>query len=128
MSYTISDIDQFYKNVNTFKESITEPITIRDFWLEMMSFNSKLSDGHLSISPLKIRDVARKYIAGGGMLFPFKVAFREGDLLIQSKLNGESSALAGYKISRINDMNISKVLLPLLKRTNGDTKHIKKLF
>jgi len=121
LAYTTKDVTSFYKQVNQFKDSINEPISVRDFWFEMMTFNSVISDGHVSLTPSKKREITQDYLRKGGTLFPFEVVFDNNELIIKEKLNGKPSSLAGNAITKINGTPINKILEPLLKRTHGDS-------
>jgi len=126
LAYTTKDVALFYKNVNQFKNSIKEPISVRNFWLEMMTFNSVISDGHVSLTPYKKRVLTKDYLQNGGTLFPFEVIFDSDKLVIKQKLNGEPSNLSGNTISKINGVSINKILESLLKRTHGDSDNQRK--
>lgn len=126
LAYTIKDVDAFHRKVNQFKQSINEPIAVRKFWLEMMKFNSVISDGHSSLTPPDRKALVTDYLKNGGMLFPFKVIFDNGQLIIKEQLNGEPSNLAGNEIIKINGKSISTILEPLLERTFGDSDNQRK--
>jgi len=126
LAYTTTDIAVFYKKVNQFKNSIHEPISVRNFWLEMMIFNSVISDGHVSLTPSKRRLLTKDYLQNGGTLFPFEVIFDNDKLVIKEKLNGEPSNLSGSAIRKINGISIDTILEPLLKRTHGDSDNQRK--
>jgi len=121
LAYTTKNIDGFHHKVNEFKNSIKEPISVRDFWLEMMTFNSVISDGHVSLTPNKRKELTKDYLKSGGSLFPFKVIFDNDQLVIKEKLNGEPSNIAGNTITKINGISINTILKPLLERTHGDS-------
>lgn len=121
LSYTVKDVEQFYKKVDGLKKQFEKPILVKDFWLEMMTLNSELSDGHLSLTPPKLAELAREHIANGGALFPFRVVFDGDDLVIKSKLNKQHSSMQGYKIHKINGVAIAEILAPLFQRTHGDS-------
>jgi hypothetical protein len=121
LAYTTKDVELFYKQINQFKNSINEPISVRDFWLTMMKFNSVISDGHVSLTPDKRKLLTTDYLENGGTLFPFKVIFDNDQLIIKEKLNGKQSEFAGNTIKKINGVAINTVLEPLLKRTHGDS-------
>jgi len=126
LAYTTKDLTLFHKKINQFKNSINEPISVRDFWLEMMKFNRVISDGHVSLTPFERKALTKDYLENGGTLFPFKVVFDNDQLVIKGKLNGEPSNLAGDTISKINGISISSILEPLLKRTHGDSDNQRK--
>jgi hypothetical protein len=126
LAYTVKDVPLLYKKVNQFKNSINEPISVRNFWLEMMQFNSAISDGHVSLTPSKKRDLIKDYLQNGGTLFPFEVIFNNDQLIIKQKINGEPSKLAGNSIKKINGISVNKILEPLLKRTHGDSDNQRK--
>lgn len=126
LAYTIKDVDLFYQQINQFKNSINEPISVRNFWLEMMKFNRVFSDGHVSLTPYKKEDLINNYLENGGTLFPFEVIFDDDQLIIKKKINGELSNLAGNKIKAINGIAINTVLEHLLKRTHGDSDNQRK--
>ncbi len=126
LAYTINDVALFYKKVNQFKESINEPISVRKFWLEMMLFNSMISDGHSSLTPLDRKELIKNHLQNGGTLFPFEVIFDNDQLIIKKKLNGEPSSLAGNTITKINGKPIADILMPLLNRTHGDSNNHRK--
>jgi hypothetical protein len=126
LAYTVKDVPLFYKKVNKFKNSINEPISVRDFWLEMMIFNSVISDGHVSLTPSKKRILTSDYLQSGGTLFPFEVIFDNDQLIIKEKLNGEPSNLSGNTIRKINGISINTILEPLFKRTHGDSDNQRK--
>ncbi|GAA6171640.1 hypothetical protein NBRC116592_13100 [Colwellia sp. KU-HH00111] len=121
LGYTVEDVNLFYEKINQFKESINEPISVRNFWLEMMQFNSIISDGHSSITPLDREALIEAHLQNGGSLFPFEVVIDNSQLLIKRHLNGESSELAGHEITKINGQPIFEILKPLLQRTHGDS-------
>ena len=126
LAYTTTDIALFYKKVNQFKNSIHKPISVRNFWLEMMVFNSVISDGHVSLTPSKRRLLTKDYLQNGGTLFPFEVIIDNDKLVIKEKLNGEPSNLSGSAIRKINGISINTILEPLLKRTHGDSDNQRK--
>lgn len=121
LSYTIEDVNGFYQKVDALKNSITKPITVNEFWLKMMTFNSEMRDGHLSITPQNLHDIARDYISSGNRLMPFNVIFKDDKLLIMSQLNGEASNLVGYEILTINGKPVEQIVDALLKLTHGDS-------
>jgi len=126
LAYTTEDVALFYSKVNQFKNSIKEPISVRKFWLEMMQFNSVVSDGHVSLTPSNKREITQGYLKNGGTLFPFDVLFNNDKLIIKEKLNGKPSSLAGNAITKINGIPIDIILKPLLKRTHGDSDNQRK--
>lgn len=121
LAYTTKDVALFYKEINHFKNSLNQPISVRNFWLEMMQFNSITSDGHFSLTPSKKEELISDYLLNGGTLFPFKVIFDNDQLIIKEQLNGEPAKLVGKVIKKINGIAIHTVLEPLLKRTHGDS-------
>lgn len=127
LSYTVKDINGFYQQVNDFKNSITKPLSVRDFWLKMMTFNSLMSDGHASITPTARNMLVKDYLNSGGTLFPFNVKFDNERLVIKNKLNGSTTSLAGSYITKINGLPIAEVLSPLLERTHGDSNEHRKV-
>ncbi|WP_286233392.1 S41 family peptidase [Thalassotalea sediminis] len=126
LSYTTKDIDAFYQKVNQFKNSINKPISVREFWLEMMTYNSIISDGHVSLTPSKRKVLIDDYLKNDGTFFPFQVVFQDEQLLIKEKLNGQASNLAGHVITKINGIAIDTILSQLLKRTHGDSNNQRK--
>jgi len=126
LAYTIKDVDAFHSKVNQFKKSINEPISVRKFWLEMMKFNSVISDGHSSLGSPDRKALVTDYLKNGGMLFPFKVIFDNDRLIIKEQLNGEPSNFEGNEIIKINGKSISTILEPLLERTYGDSDNQRK--
>ncbi|GHF79861.1 S41 family peptidase [Thalassotalea marina] len=126
LAYTTKDIDAFYQQVNQFKNSINEPISVRDFWLKMMTYNSIISDGHVSLTPSKRDALIDDYLKNNGTFFPFHVVFQDEQLLIKEKLNGQSSNLSGHEITKINGITIDTILAQLLKRTHGDSDNQRK--
>jgi len=126
LAYTVKDVSSFYTRVNQFKNSINKPISVRNFWLEMMVFNSVISDGHVSLTPSKKKVLIKDYLHNGGTLFPFEVIFDGDNLVIKEKLNGEPSNLSGNTIRKINGISINTILEPLLKRTHGDSDNQRK--
>ncbi len=127
LSYTVKDINGFYQQVNAFKKSIIKPISVREFWLKMMTFNSLMSDGHASITPTARNRLVKSYLNSGGTLFPFTVKFDNEKLIIKDKLNGSATKLAGSRITKINGLSIDEVLTPLLERTHGDSHEHRKV-
>lgn len=126
LAYTTKDIALFHKKINQFKNSINEPISVRDFWLGMMQFNSIISDGHVSLTPYNKEELIKDYLHNGGTLFPFEVIFDNDQLIIKAQLNGEPSKLAGNTIKKINGIPVSFILEPLLERTHGDSDNQRK--
>jgi len=126
LAYTVKDIDAFHSKVNQYKNSLNKPISVRKFWFDMMQFNSAISDGHVSLTPSKKEEITQEYLQKGGTLFPFSVIFDNEQLLIQEKLNGKPSKLAGNAITKINGTPIKEILEPLLKRTHGDSDNQRK--
>ena len=126
LGYTIKDVALFYKKINQLKDSINKPISVRNFWLEMMQFNSVMSDGHTSLTPLDRKELIKSYLQNGGTLFPFEVIIDNNQLVIRQKLNGEPSELDGNTITKINEKPIAEILRPLLKRTHGDSENHRK--
>ncbi|MFT5759245.1 MAG: C-terminal processing protease CtpA/Prc [Alteromonadaceae bacterium] len=126
LAYTTKDVALFYKQINQFKESINAPISVRNFWLEMMVFNSVISDGHVSLTPFNKEELTKDYLQNGGTLFPFNVIFDNDQLIIKEELNGEPSSLVGNTIKKINGISINTILEPLLKRTHGDSDNQRK--
>ncbi len=126
LGYTVKDIDGLYAQIDEFKNSISQPISVRDFWLKMMTFNSVMSDGHSSLTPTNRNALVDDYLKNGGTLFPFKVVFDDEKLIIKEKLNGEPSNLAGSEINKINGLLVHQVIEPLLARTHGDSHEHRK--
>lgn len=120
LSYTIKDIDKFYKSVSQIKDSINSPLTVLEFWKRISPLNSQLSDGHLIIGHINA-SIVNDYVSKGGTLFPFDVLFKKNELLIYSNLGGKESEYKGYVITKINDMPIAKIITPMLLRINGDS-------
>ncbi|RIW13370.1 hypothetical protein D0X99_16480 [Algoriphagus lacus] len=121
LSYTVKDIDHFYEEVERIKSGITAPMTVLEFWREISSLNSQLSDGHLIVGHIT-GGVVKDYLSKGGVFFPFEVVFDKGDLVIESKLAGEPTEFAGYTITRINNLPITDILNELTPRINGDSE------
>jgi len=121
LAYTVKDVPLFYSQVSQFKNSINKPVSVREFWLEMMKFNRVVSDGHVSLTPPKKVEITQQYLKNGGTLFPFEVLFDNGQLIIKGKLNGKTSKLTGNVVTKINGTPIETILAPLLERTHGDS-------
>lgn len=121
LAYTTKDVTLFYSQVNQFRNSINQPISVRKFWFEMMKFNSVISDGHVSLTPPEKMKITQEYLKSGGTLFPFEVLFDNDQLIIKGTLNGKPSNLTGNAITKINGTPIDLILTPLLERTHGDS-------
>ncbi len=126
LAYTTEDTKGLSDNITKFSNSISQPISVRDFWLEMMLFNRQISDGHVSLTPPKVFDMAEEYLLAGGVMFPFEVVFDDEQLIIKEQLDGKPAKLAGYAITEINGKSIEAILKPLLERTHGDSDNQRK--
>ncbi|WP_310554813.1 hypothetical protein [Flavobacterium sp.] len=95
LSYSVKDIDKFYKSVTQIKDSITSPLTVLEFWRKISTLNNQLSDGHLIVGHINA-PIIKDYISKGGTLFPFEVLFNKEELIIYSNLGGKDSEYKGY--------------------------------
>ena len=120
LSYTIKDIDKFYKSVSNIKDSINSPLTVLEFWKRISPLNNQLSDGHLIVGHINA-PILTDYVSKGGKLFPFDVLFNKDELLIHSSLDGKDSEYKGYVIAKINNIPIDRIIAPMLLRINGDS-------
>lgn len=120
LSYTVKDIDKFYKSVSQIKDSINSPLTVLEFWKRISPLNNQLSDGHLIVGHINV-PIVKDYISKGGTLFPFEVLFNKNELLIYSNLGGKDSEYKGYVITKINNIPIATIIAPMLLRINGDS-------
>jgi len=122
LSYTIKDIDAFYKSFDSIKEDIREPMTGLEFSRKISTLNHTLSDGHMLVGGLSI-DNLRDFLANDGLLFPFEVVFDKDNLLIKSDLGTYSAnKYTSYRITEINKVPIETILRDLLLRVNGDSE------
>ncbi|WP_100644124.1 S41 family peptidase [Alteromonas facilis] len=126
LSYTVENVDAFYSDIETFKESINKPITVLDFWRKVTVFNKTLSDGHTVINLPKLKTLANQHIKNGGGLFPYRVVFNNNKLVIKSTIDNKPTELRGYEILEINGQRTENFIAPLLNRTNGDTDSFRK--
>ena len=120
LSYTVKDIDMFYKSVSQIKDSINSPLTILEFWKRISPLNSQLSDGHLIVGHINA-PIVTDYVKKGGTFFPFEIIFNKDELFISSKLGGQDSEYKDFEISKINDIPIASIIATMLLRINGDT-------
>lgn len=90
LSYTVKDIDKFYKSVSQIKDSINSPLTVLEFWKRISPLNNQLSDGHLIVGNINATIVS-DYAKKGGTFFPFEVIFNKEELYIFSRLGGKDS-------------------------------------
>ncbi len=126
LSYTVKDVDGFYRDVESLKNSIKQPISVLDFWKKVSLFNSTLNDGHTVINVAKLTTRSNEYIQSGGALFPFEVIFDGDKVIIKSQTNGVATPFRGAEITAINGQNIADFVAPLLARTNGDSEQFRK--
>jgi C-terminal processing protease CtpA/Prc len=126
LSYTVKSIDKFYKDITQIKDSINTPLTVLEFWKRISPLNNHLSDGHLIVGHINA-GVVRDFISKGGTFFPFEVVFNKNELLIATKINGESSEFYGYSISSINNIPIQSIIDNLIIRINGDSYEQRKV-
>ncbi|MCO7225357.1 S41 family peptidase [Pleionea sp. CnH1-48] len=126
LSYTVDNVEAFYGDVEKLKSSITQPISVLEFWRLVSSFNRALNDGHTVINLPKLRELANQHVRSGGGLFPYQVVFSNNRLFIRSELHGKPTKFKGYEITKINGQNIRDFVEPLLERTNGDSKRFRK--
>ncbi len=120
LSYTVKDIDKFYKSVSQIKDSINSPLTVLEFWKRISPLNNQLSDGHLIVGHINA-PIVKDYISKGGTFFPFEVLFNKDKLLIYSNLDGKDSEYKGHIITKINNIPIATIIAPMLLRINGDS-------
>lgn len=120
LSYTVKDIDKFYKSVSQIKDSINSPLTVLEFWKRISLLNNQLSDGHLIVGHINATIVS-DYAKTGGTFFPFEVIFDKDELYIFSKLGGVDCEYNGHLITKINDRPIATIIAPMLLRINGDS-------
>jgi C-terminal processing protease CtpA/Prc len=120
LSYTIKDIDKFYKSVSQIKDSINSPLTVLEFWKRISLLNNQLSDGHLIVGHINA-PIVKDYVSKGGTFFPFEVLVNKEELLIYSNLDGKDSEYKGYVITKINNIPIATIIAPILLRINGDS-------
>lgn len=121
LSYTVANVEAFYADVEKLKASVTQPISVRELWRKVSTFNSVLNDGHTLINLPKLKTLTNQYIKKGGGIFPFDVVFQNNKLIIKSEINGKPSLFRGSEITAINGQKIKDFLGPLLKRMNGDS-------
>lgn len=126
LAYTVADVDNFYNDVEKFKNSVDKPMSVLELWRQVSIFNSILNDGHTVIKLPNLKNIVNDYIKGGGGLFPFQVLFEEDKLFIKSKLNGQTSEYRKSAITHINGKPINDFIAPLLKRTNGDSESFRR--
>lgn len=120
LSYTVKDIDKFYRDVTQIKDNINSPLTVLEYWKRISILNNQLSDGHLIVGHINA-GVVRDYISKGGTFFPFEVLFNKQELLISTKINGDTSEFNGYAITKINNTPIQNIISDLIIRVNGDS-------
>ncbi|UOB17463.1 S41 family peptidase [Abyssalbus ytuae] len=122
LTYTIKDIDSFYKNFDSLKNSINSPLTRLEFWCRLSKFNHQLSDGHFIAGSFNA-SYLKDFIKNNGLLFPFEVVFNEDKLLIKSDLgNDNPNKYTSWEITSINGIAISEIIQDLLLRINGDNE------
>lgn len=122
LSYTISDVVQFYKNVDLLKNSIQKPISVQEFWRQITILNSQLSDGHTLVTVGDWQGLTKEHQVSNGRLFPFEVLFNDSNIVIDAKLGGEKSTLHGFAVESINGTSIANILTTLLPRVHGDSE------
>ncbi len=120
LSYTIKDIDKFYKSVSQIKDSILSPLTVLEFWKRISLLNNQLSDGHLIVGHINA-PIVKDYVSRGGTFFPFEVLFNKEELFISSNLGGKDCEYKGHVITKINNIPIATIIAPILTRINGDS-------
>ncbi|MEW6989637.1 S41 family peptidase [Colwelliaceae bacterium 6441] len=126
LSYTVSNVDAFYADIEKLKSSITTPISVQEFWKKIAVFNPVLNDGHTVIKLPKLKVLANQHVKNGGGLFPFNVVFDQDKLVIKSKFGGAVTKYRGNEITHINGHKTSDFILPLLQRTHGDSERFRK--
>ena len=102
---------------------LNRPMTGEQAWVTMAALNPLMADGHLVVTyPGGSGAELNRYLGGGGRLFPFDVhVAADGELYIRSALNGESSALQGWRIEAIDGVPGRQIAERLLAYVNGDT-------
>lgn len=126
LSYTVEDTEAFYRDVDALQAGIGEPLTVREFWVRLSAFNKRLSDGHMGIAFGGWEPVITGHLDSGGTLFPFEVAFDKEALLVKNSLGGNSSEYRGYRIEKINGLEIREIVDRLLNHVNGDSRRQRK--
>lgn len=125
LSYTVKDMDVFYKSIAQIKDSITSPLKVLEFWKRISPLNSQLSDGHTFVGYIN-SGIVEDYVSKGGVLFPFEVLFNKNSLVIQSFIDGKPTDYKGYQIVEINTIPIGTLTASLLSRINGDSEEHRK--
>lgn len=126
MSYTVKDIDKFYGDISQIKDGINSPLTVLEFWKRISPLNSQMSDGHLIVGHINA-GVVKDFVSKGGTFFPFEVVFNSNELLISTKINGDTTKLNSYAITKINNTPIQTTIADLIIRINGDSYEHRKV-
>ncbi|HEX5792056.1 MAG TPA: hypothetical protein VFY01_02195, partial [Rheinheimera sp.] len=121
LAYTVKNPASFYHDVDRLKSGLNKPITLRAFWLELMKFNSRFNDGHLSVTPNSLDALVRQSIDEGGRVLPFQFKIKDNALVVLSSLNGNESKLKGYQVLSINSVPVASIMPALLQLTHGDS-------
>lgn len=122
LTYTVSDVNGLFKDIEVLKNSIKKPITVKQFWHKISLLNNQLSDGHTLVTIDNWIGLTKELLNSNNALFPFEVVFKDAELVIAAKLGGKVSILSGYSISHINDKPIEEILDNMSKRVHGDSK------
>lgn len=109
--------------ISDLKARLDHPMTRDEAWNEFTALNPVLADGHLAITfPGGAVTEMQRHLKAGGVLFPFNVHVDEhGAIFIRSKLNGDTTPLAGSRIETLDGRAASEVSAELLSHMNGDT-------
>lgn len=103
-----------------------QALTQDQAWRQFALLNPVLADAHLFVGYADWRADTRAWLAGGGTLFPYEVAFRDDSLLISAQLGGADSPLKGATIVAIDGVPIARVTAELLDRVHGDTPRFRR--
>lgn len=121
LAYTVENPASFYHDVDRLKSGLNKPIALRAFWLELMKFNSRFNDGHLSVTPNSLEELVRQSIDEGERVLPFQFKIKDNALVVLSSLNGNESKLKGYRVLSINNVPVASIMPALLQLTHGDS-------
>ncbi|AVR95284.1 S41 family peptidase [Pseudoduganella armeniaca] len=105
----------------TLAASAPDGLTRDEAWLRLATLNPLFADAHVLVGYAGWRAAVRAHLAGGGTLFPYRVALDDGSLVIRSLPDGAPTPLQGARIVSIDGQPADTVVATLLARMHGDT-------
>lgn len=101
---------------------LQKPMTRDQAWRVLAKLNPLFADAHMLVAPPKWTNLTRTHLEAGGVLFPYEVQVSaDGDIIIRTELDGNTSPLTGVRIEHINGVPAARVAQELLSLMGGET-------